>query len=337
VLTGRCDSFVVETDIHFPTDINLLFDAIRKIIQEISSLCERDGITDWRQSKHNLKEFKKLYRTIQKLRHSTSKDEEKRKSKEEEIHQSYRAYILQAESYIEKAEQTLKKLRKQSASHLITIECASIENYIRHAVRQIDQTRRRVLEGEKIPHNEKVFSIFQPHTEWISKGKAGVPVELGLRVAVMEDSDRFILHHHVMEKQTDNQIAVDFVREGQALFPMLRIISMDKGFHSPGNQIELRNILDLAVLPKKGRLSKADKAREQDPEFIRLRHKHSSVESAINALEVHGLDKCPDDGIDGFKKYVSLAVLARNIHRLGAVIQNKLNKKNKRRRKNKAA
>ncbi len=250
-LIGRCDSFVVETDIHFPTDINLLLDAIRKIIQKISALCERDGITDWRQSKHNLKEFKKLYRTIQKLRHSTSKDEEKRKAKEEEIHRSYRAYIAQAEHYIGKAVQTLEKLKRQSLHHLITIECASIESYIKHAVRQIDQTRRRVLEGEKIPHKEKVFSIFQPHTEWISKGKAGVPVEFGLRVVILEDSDRFILHHHVMEKQTDNQIAVSFVREGQALFPMLGIVSMDKGFHSPDNQIDLKNMLDLAVLPKK--------------------------------------------------------------------------------------
>ena len=337
ILSGRCDSFVVETDIHFPTDINILLDAIRKIIQEISSLCERDGITDWRQSKHNLREFKKLYRTIQKLRHSTSKDEEKRKAKEEEIHRSYRAYITQAEHYIGKAVQTLEKLKIQSLHHLITIECASIESYIRHAVRQISQTRRRVLEGEKIPHDEKVFSIFQPHTEWISKGKAGVPVEFGLRVAILEDSDRFILHHHVMEKQTDNQVAVNFVREGQALFPMLSIVSMDKGFHSPDNQIDLEKMLDLAVLPKKGRLSKADKDREQNPEFIKFRRKHSSVESAINALEVHGLDKCPDNGINGFKKYISLAVLARNIHRLGAVIQNKLNKKNKRRRKKKVA
>ncbi len=102
---------------------------------------------------------------------------------------------------------------------------------------------------------------------------------------------------------------------------------MDKGFHSPDNQVELKKILDQVILPKKGRLSKTDKAREQDPEFVDLRRKHSSVESGINALEVHGLDKCPDDGIDGFKKYVSLAIVGRNLHRLGAIIQNLENKK----------
>ena len=88
-----------------------------------------------------------------------------------------------------------------------------------HAHRQID---RRVLQGERIPHEEKVFSLFQPHTEWISKGKAGVPVELGLRVCVMEDRDRFILHHQVMEKRTDDQAAMSMVDETRERFPTFR-------------------------------------------------------------------------------------------------------------------
>jgi hypothetical protein len=75
------------------------------------------------------------------------------------------------------------------------------------------------------------------------------------------------------------------------------------------------------VLAKKGRLSQADRVRESEPEFIRLRRQHSAVESAINALEAHGLDCCPDHGIDGFKRYVALAVVARNIQRLGAVLR----------------
>lgn len=337
VLSGRCDSFVVETDIHYPTDINLLLDAIRKTIQETSSLCKKFDITDWRQSNYNLREFNKLYRIIQNLNHSTSKDDKKRKAKEDEIHQAYEAYILQAKNHVEKVLQTLEKIKNYDQGKAAIKEISSIENYIMHANRQIDQTNRRVINGETIPHQEKVFSIFQPHTQWISKGKAGVPVEFGLPVVVLEDSDRFILHYQVMEKQTDSQIAINFVREGQVRFPMLRIVSMDKGFHSPDNQIELKNMLDLVILPKKGRLSKIDQAREHDSEFILFRRKHSSVESAINALEEHGLDKCPDDGIDGFKRYVALAVVARNLHRLGAVIQNKQNGKNRRQQRKKIA
>jgi len=55
------------------------------------------------------------------------------------------------------------------------------EGYCQHAVRQIDRITRRVLKGEVIPHQEKVCFIFEPHTDWISKGKAGVPVEPGLK------------------------------------------------------------------------------------------------------------------------------------------------------------
>jgi len=207
-----------------------------------------------------------------------------------------------------------------------------LDTYMVHAERQIDQIRRRVLQGETIPHSEKVFSIFQPHTEWISKGKAGVPVELGLRVSVVEDNHGFILHHQVMEKTTDDRVAVPIVRETKTRFPQLSSVSFDKGYHSPQNQADLKEILDQVVLPKKGKLSKADRKREQDPEFICLRRRHSAVESAINALQVHGLDRCPDHGIDGFKRYVALAVTARNIQRLGAVLRRQEEAEEKRKR-----
>ena len=159
-----------------------------------------------------------------------------------------------------------------------------------------------------------------------------MPVELGLRVCVVEDSYRFILHHQVMEKTTDDQIAVSIVKESQSRFPALNTISMDKGFHSPNNQTQLKERLDLVVLPKKGRLSEADKTRESDVEFVQLRRQHSALESAINALEVHGLDKCSDHGIEGFKRYVALAIVARNIQRLGVVVREQALQKIARRR-----
>jgi len=96
---------------------------------------------------------------------------------------------------------------------------------------------------------------------------------------------------------------------------------MDKGFHSQDNQTKLKALAEIVVLPKKGKLSAVERARESDPEFVRLRHQHSAVESAINALEQHGLDVCPDHGIVGFKRYVALAVVARNVQRLGALLR----------------
>jgi IS5 family transposase len=175
---------------------------------------------------------------------------------------------------------------------------AKLDGSMEHAERQIDPIRRRVSQGETLPHAEKVFSLFQPHTEWISKGKAGVPVELGLRVCAVEDQHRFLLHHQVMEKTAADAVAVGVLDATRERFAERRAMSFDKGFHSPANQTALAERLEKVVLPKKGKRSAADPLRESDPEFIRLRHQHSAVESAINALEVHGLDRCRDSGID---------------------------------------
>jgi hypothetical protein len=318
-LSGRCDSFVVKTDVHFPTDINLLYDAIRKTIEECVQLCELHTVTGWRQGQHNIKTFKKQYRIIQTQKHSTSKKEAKRLVHEEIVRKSHESYINQAEAFLKRARDTRQTVITQSTE--LVVSTRALDGYIAHAERQIDQIRRRVLQGETIPHEEKVFSIFQPHTEWISKGKAGVPVELGLRVCVLEDRNGFILHHRVMEKETDDKVAVAMIAQAKERFPRLTLCSFDKGFHSPQNHIDLKTELTTVVLPKKGRLSVADKMRESTPEFIEARQQHSAVESAINALGVHGLDLCRDHGIEGFKRYVALAVVSRNIQRLGAIVR----------------
>ncbi len=267
---------------------------------------------------------------MQRLKHSTSKDESKRQQKEQEIKDAHRAYLDLAEVYLARAEQTRQHLSPYDP--FTVLRYGELNEFMHHARRQIDQIDRRVLQDERIPHDEKVFSLFEPHTEWINKGKAGVPVELGLRVCIMEDRDRFILHHRVMRKTTDDRIAVAMVGETRQKFPTLRAVSMDKGFYSPANQEELKSRLECVVLPKKGRLSQADQARQSAPEFVDLRKQHSAVESAINALEVHGLDKCRDHGLNGFKRYIVMAVLARNIQRLGAVLRQQEQKAAERKR-----
>ena len=147
-----------------------------------------------------------------------------------------------------------------------------------------------------------MFSIFEPHTEWISKGKAGVAQELGLGVCVHKDQYGFILHHRIMQHQTDDKLAVVMVQETKDRFENLVGSSFDRGFWSPENKSQLAEILDYVVLPKKGRLSAKDKEIEQSEEFVESRRKHSAVESSINALENHGLDRCLDHGLHGFKR-----------------------------------
>ena len=121
-----------------------------------------------------------------------------------------------------------------------------------------------------------------------------------------------------MQKETDNQIAIDILSETQARYPGLKTCSFDKGFHSPENQIELTKKRHHLALPKKGRCNKKEQARESSEEFTTSRRKHSAVESGINALEVHGLDKCRDPGITGVKHDIAFAIVARNIQKRGA-------------------
>ena len=250
-MKGRCDSFVVETDVHFPTDANLLLDAIRKTIFLIGGLCFQLGITDWRQYRHHFKKVRKAFHKARKLKSSTSRDETVRQKREELIKDAHRQYVDLVESLVARAKQTLSILDCMDVGNIAKI--LVIEKFVCDAERQIDQIRRRVLNGETIPHHDKVFSIFEEHTEWICKGKAGVPQELGIGVCIMEDQYGFVLHHQVMEGQKDVDIAVDMVLKAKDKFPGLSACSFDRGFYSPQNKKRLTGLLELAAMPKKRR------------------------------------------------------------------------------------
>ncbi|WP_302848305.1 ISNCY family transposase [Nitrosomonas sp. Nm34] len=318
VLRGWCDSFVVETDVHFPTDINLLGDAMCQAITLTARWCESQQLSDWRQYRYNLRQLKRLMHHAQNNKRSKAKTEAHRNKIHAQMIQAHQAYIDQAQRHLDKIQTTLTRLLATALGE--QLQQLEIEGYLQHAQRQIDQIERRVIKGETIPHAEKVFPIFEPRTEWISKGKAGVPVELGVKVCMSKDQYQFILHHHVIEKQTDDQIAVTMITEAKKRFATLNACSFDKGFHSPANQAELTQQLDQVTLPKKGRLSKKRQPVEKTEAFVQARLAHSAVESAINVREVHGLDKCPDHGIEGFKRYVALAIVSRNIRRIGDML-----------------
>jgi len=141
-----------------------------------------------------------------------------------------------------------------------------------------------------------------------------------VKVCILEDQHQFILHHKVMQQLSDDQVALEMVEQSKKRFPSLAVCSFDKGFHNKTNQEALKEHLEQVVLPRKGKLSRQAKQSESVPNFVRARRAHSAVESAINGLEVHGLDVCLDHGIEGFKRYVAWAVVARNIHRIGAIL-----------------
>lgn len=186
--------------------------------------------------------------------------------------------------------------------------------------KHISLLRRRLIYKEKIPHAEKVFSLFEPYTRWINKGKSGGRIELGLPVSIASDQYGFILDHYVMESESDVDVAVPLGERLMDRWGRLSSLSFDRGYWSPENYRRLCYRVDLLVMPKKGGANKEERQRESSERFIRLRCEHARVESDINALEHHGLNRCPDKGLKNFRRYVALGVLALNLHRLGNLL-----------------
>ena len=109
---------------------------------------------------------------------------------------------------------------------------------------------------------------------------------------------------------------------------IIESISTDKGFYSKDNFTHAVNEgITNVIMPKKGKLNKGEYEREHDKTFVKLRNKHSAVESNINMLEHHGLNRCVDKGKSGLERYVALSILAYNLHIIGNELVKRKRKK----------
>lgn len=327
-LKARCDSFVCLSNVHFPTDFNLLLDVCRFLINNCVKKAEALNLPGWREHKSIYLKLKQKYNTLSKMRYSNSKDETKQEARTKIIHKEVKSYLCLAETLLNKVISF-----KDGIPSLV-----SLQETINYGKLFIGQIRQRIFNDETIPASDKVYSIFEPYTEWICKGKAGVRQELGVKVCIIEDQFGFILNHRVMKKEQDKDIAFTIVKDTKDLFVNLQSVSFDKGFHSKkdsngkDNRSNIEEILNITTcLPKKGKRNKSEDLVESSKEFGKARKQHPAIESAINALTTHGLDRCPDKGEMNYTRYVSMAVTAHNIHKLGAIIIEKelllLNKK----------
>ena len=179
---------MLETNVHFPTDSNLLYDAIRKTIKLTAKLCKKYQIVGWRQINYNIKKIKSIVRLINKIKKSNPRKQEKVLAKEQQLKKAYNKLIKRSEAFIEKSKISIEILKNK----FLIKDFDEIEHFIFYAKLLIGQIKIRVFQGEKIPHNEKIFSVFQTHTEWICKGKAKAPFELGKRVSIVEDQYKCI-------------------------------------------------------------------------------------------------------------------------------------------------
>lgn len=310
----KSDSFVVESNVHFPTDYNLLFDCVHKSVSEISKIKEKHGLNGWRKLFNWRKELKGMMRELGKANSSGGKNKEKR------VKASATKYINKAVSLSEKIKKSLPHLPLKNNSDLHNV--IQLEEYLALMDKHIDLVDRRLVKGETIPHQEKLFSIFEQYTEWITKGKKRPSVELGKKLNITTDEYNLIIDYQIMNHQQDSSILIDLAIRILARYKV-DIWSFDKGYWSKDNKLMLEMQVAHVIMPKLGRRTKEEELKEKSTFFKKQKNRHSAIESNINELETRGLDRCPDRGFPRFKSYIGLGVCAYNIKKIGKVILDK--------------
>jgi transposase, IS5 family len=313
----KTDSYVLETNVHFPTDLNLLYDSLRKGLDMVKKLKEVSDIKGWRKLKDVSGTTKSLFRQAsQQVFRSNGKNEEQKR-------QAVKDYLQQSRILQQRFDEVIKM--PPAADAVTMLVCiADLKRYNDFAKKFSDQIERRLLKGEIIAPSEKIYSIFEDHTEWITKGKLNKKVELGHLLLITTDQYELIVDYKIMEAQRDAAQVVPLKQRIQKNYSDKRIIShsFDKGFYSKDNLSALQqDYTQQVVLPKRGRCTKEDKARESSKTFKQLRNAHSAIESNINMLEHHGLNRCADKGLQGYKRNVGLSVLAYNLHIIGNMLK----------------
>ena len=313
----RADSFVIETNIHYPTESSLIFDGVRKIVLLCRELARSVDIEGWRQSSYLIKRIKKLKQTIGRIAASKSP------AKKDVLESLYADLLGRCGKLIERANCLVKAARDEWSSTEMLSKAGAIEHWIKLTEQVCDTARRRVLLGEKVPNSEKLFSLFETHTQLYRRGKAGQPNQYGRLALVYEDGAGFISHYHLPSRDEGDR---DLVLEQTTVANRkhageIQTASFDRGFHSDENEAALREIVeDVCVLPRHpGQY--AERLKAGTVKFHQTRLRHSGIESAIGALQRgNGLRRCRDRSELGFERYFGLAVLGRNIHTLGKLL-----------------
>jgi IS5 family transposase len=312
-IRAKSDTYVLETNVHFPTDLNLLWDACRKCLVLLPRLAQQQDQPGWRKAHIWRKQLKTLLRVCGTIHHGGGA------KKRERLETAVKAYLQKAYALEQKIFASLLILRAKALSLVEQSTLAEVEYFHEMLITHVDLIERRVLKGETIPHAEKCFSLFEPHTEWINKGKVSPAVELGHKLLITTEQHGLVIDYKVMDQSSDAKETLPLADRLLARFGegQVQSWSVDKGFSAQQDRELLELFIPEVIMPKKGRRSQADQARETHKTFQRLRRQHSAIESEINALEHHGLNRCPDKGLSGFQRYVGLGILAYNLHKIG--------------------
>jgi hypothetical protein len=319
-LAARVDAFIVESNVHHPTDLSLLWDATRAALRDTATVARKAKLPGWRQVGHWQRQLRTAFNRVSRQRQWSTRPA------------AVKTYLRLSAELTHRIEQTVATLQAHATPRDPTVAAAltRIAQWVDDAARLRDQIERRVLQEERIPHAEKLFSVFERYTRWNAKGKAGRPVELGVPLTMLEDASGFVLAWQLQWQGGDVDTAVPVVQAAQTAHPTLASCSFDRGFHSPSNQLDLKDLLTQVTLPVKGKGNAASRAREATSAFQAARRQHPAVESAIHALECHGLGRIRNRGKAGFERTVALSILGANLHRLGVLLQQRARRRRKR-------
>jgi len=313
--TARVDSFVVETNIHYPTESSLLWDGLRKII-ELSALVAFDlDLPDWRQQAHLRRKIKNLHREISRVAAS------KKPSAKKKLNKLYAKLLKQTKIILERAEKLVENAATTSLGTRGRIE--QIRTFIERTRQVAGTAYRRVILGQTVPNEDKLFSIFEPHTQLYRRGKAGQENQFGRLVMIYEDGAGFVTQHYLMARdEQDANVTVEQTRIVQErLGGAMEEISFDRGFYSKENERDLKQVVASPCLPKRGMNEFAEQIKNSSVEFRAARQRHPGVESAIGALQSgNGLKRSRDRSEIGFERYLALGFLGRNLHVLGKLL-----------------
>ena len=333
VQTMRADSFVVETNIHYPTDSSLIVDGIRTIIELSEPLAKSRGLSGWRQHAQLLKTVKSVARQIARIAAKKGPNYAERLKPEyvQLLKKSGRVLgrakellaTLKSDAFARHSDQDIRN--EKTSNELL--ELTRLETFIARTQQVREVAHRRVIQGEKVPNSEKLFSLFEPHTQLYKRGKAGEPVQFGRLVLVFEDGAGFLTQHRLLKRtESDRDVAIPETRRLQQRFQnQVEELSFDRGFHSPENQDELAKLVKSPCLPKPGFRQAAEQLAAQSTAasvtFRAAKQRHPGIESAIGGLQSgNGQKRCRDRGELGLERYLALGILGRNLHTFGRLL-----------------
>ena len=308
----RIDTTAFETNVHYPTDSSLLWDLYRVLVREIERL--RKVAPSLVDAFHlQLKRVKRIVLQI-------SRATKRRGKKTKDVKPLYKRLLRHVESILAWARSIVEQrgLRAASVTNLeVEASRATLEHYLTLAPLVVDQARRRVLQGELVPNDEKIFSIFEEHTELLIRGKTGKEVEFGHMVEIEQVDSKFITGYDIYRKRpTDASLVVPALDRHVELFGRdPKVLAADKGYHgAAGNLDEARGRVEVVSIPKPGGRDQDELKRERSLAFKMGQQFRAGVEGTISFLKrALGMWRCLNKGWDHYQATVGATVFTHNL------------------------